>query len=324
MAASFPVYPATTQERDAWIVARRGLRNIVDPLQPYAFTVEEECSASGEVVPVATVFLSNRECPWRCLMCDLWRNTLTESVPPGAIPLQIDYALKRLPPARQIKLYNSGSFFDARAIPPQDHAEIAARVATFEQVIVECHPALADDACLRFRDRLTGKLEVAMGLETAHPEILARLNKRMTTEQFAHAAQRLRRHGIDLRAFVLVKPPFMEEADALEWTARSIDFAFECGVNAVTLIPTRGGNGALEELAAAGQFSPPALDTLEAAAAYGIALNKGRVFSDLWDLRTTRGCTGCHDRRVARLHTMNLRQVVLLPVHCDRCEENPG
>jgi len=70
-----------------------------------------------EAVPVATIFLTNRECPWRCVMCDLWKNTLIDSVPLGAIPSQIDYALARLPAARQIKLYNSGSFFDTQAIP---------------------------------------------------------------------------------------------------------------------------------------------------------------------------------------------------------------
>ena len=74
-------------------------------------------------------------------MCDLWRNTLTETVPTGAIPAQIDYALQRLPPARQIKLYNSGSFFDPQAIPLQDYPAIASSVKGFERVIVECHPA---------------------------------------------------------------------------------------------------------------------------------------------------------------------------------------
>jgi uncharacterized Fe-S cluster-containing MiaB family protein len=81
--------------------------------------------ASGAVVPVATIFLTNRECPWRCLMCDLWRNTLVDSVPAGAIPEQIEFALRQLPPARHIKLYNSGSFFDRRAIPPEDFPAIA-------------------------------------------------------------------------------------------------------------------------------------------------------------------------------------------------------
>jgi radical SAM enzyme (TIGR01210 family) len=179
--------------------------------------VEDECAASGEVVPVATIFLTNRECPWRCLMCDLWRNTLAESVPIGAIPTQIDYALRRLAPSRQIKLYNSGSFFDPKAIPIQDHPAIADRVAAFERVIVECHPALVSDACVEFRDRISGKLEVAIGLETAHAEILRQLNKRMTIGQFETAAQFLRKNEIDLRVFILVKPPFMREGEALEW-----------------------------------------------------------------------------------------------------------
>ena len=137
------------------------------------------------IKPVATIFLTNRECPFRCLMCDLWRNTLTETVPAGAIPAQIDHALRSLPPARQLKLYNSGSFFDPRAIPPEDYAAIAQRANRFERLIVENHPALIGDACLRFRDLLTGRLEVAMGLETVHPEVAAALNKRMTLEQFS-------------------------------------------------------------------------------------------------------------------------------------------
>ena len=128
---------------------------------------------AAAVEPVATIFLTNRECPFRCLMCDLWRNTLSETVPLGAIPAQIDHALLKLPPARQLKLYNSGSFFDPQAIPPADYGAIAQRANRFERLIVENHPALTGDACLRFRDLLSGKLEIAMGLETAHPEVLA-------------------------------------------------------------------------------------------------------------------------------------------------------
>ena len=225
----------------------------------------------------------------------------------------------RLPPARQIKLYNSGSFFDRRAIPVEDHAAIASRVAGLERVIVECHPALVGDDCFRFRDRLSGKLEVAMGLETVHPEILARLNKRMTLEQFRAAADRLRAKDIDLRVFILIKPPFMREDDAAEWAGRSVDFAFDCGATVATLIPTRAGNGAMEELAASGDFLPPSLATVEAAAAYGIRLKRGRVFVDLWDLRQHAKCERCHQRRVARLQRMNLLQEIPSPVGCEMC-----
>jgi archaeosine synthase beta-subunit len=50
------------------------------------------------------------------------------------------------------------------------------------------------------------------------------------------------------------------------------------------LIPVRGGNGALEALARAGVFSPPRLDTLVDALRGSLALGKGRVLADLWDL----------------------------------------
>jgi radical SAM enzyme (TIGR01210 family) len=315
-------YPENATDRDEWIRSRRPGRNPVDPFQPYAFLVEDERSATGEIVPVATVFLTNRECPWRCLMCDLWRNTLTDSVPVGAIPAQIDYALQRLTPVRQIKLYNSGSFFDPKAIPTDDYRDIADRVANFDRVIVESHPALVGAASFGFKDILSGQLEVAMGLETVHPEILERLNKRMTTGQFEEAAESLRKNNIDLRVFILVKPPFMREEEALVWAVRSLEFAFDCGATAATLIPTRAGNGAMEELSRSGEFSPPTLATLESATAHGIAMNKGRVFADIWDVRTASPCPDCHEPRIARLREMNLQQSILPLIKCDLCGGN--
>ena len=98
---------------------------------PWASLVEPERAPDGRIVQVATIFLTNRECPLRCLMCDLWKNTLQERTPPGAIPAQIDYALARLPPAPHVKLYNSGSFFDPRAIPVEDYPAIARQLRPF-------------------------------------------------------------------------------------------------------------------------------------------------------------------------------------------------
>jgi radical SAM enzyme (TIGR01210 family) len=218
-----------------------------------------------------------------------------------------------------LKLYNSGSFFDARAIPVEDHAAIAIRANAFERLIVENHPALVGEHCLRFRDRLTCRLEIAMGLETVHPQILQRLNKRMTLDQFSVAATFLRTHDIDLRVFILVQPPFMREHEALYWAERSLDFAFDCGATAATLIPTRGGNGAMEALAAAGEFSPPRMAIIEAAISYGLAFKRGRVFADLWDADKIRACPVCLKARIARLQQLNLSQIDQAPIICSEC-----
>ena len=305
-----------TTYSDEWIVSRRGARNPVDPKRPYHFLIEEECAASGEVVPIATIFLTNRECPWRCLMCDLWKNTLTNGVAPGDIPAQIEFALAQLGDARQVKLYNSGSFFDAAAIPVSDYPEIAKLLNHFERVIVECHPALVGERILRFQEMLSGKLEVAMGLETIHPDVLPRLNKRMTLDMFTDAARLLREHDIDLRAFVLLKPPFLSEEEGVLWAQRSIEFAFDCHATAVSLIPVRRGNGALEAL----NFYPPKLESLETALDNAIRLRRGRVFADLWDLQTFSHCPACFNDRRLRLARMNLSQTVEPPIVCAACQ----
>ena len=293
---------------DDWILERRPPRNPLSADRPYAWLVEPEPAADGRVVNVATLFLTNRECPFRCLMCDLWKNTLPESVSPGQIPEQIRWALAQLPPAQHLKLYNAGSFFDPRAIPPEDYPAIARLADPFERVIVECHPKLVGSRCWKFRDLLSGELEVALGLETAHPEVLHRLNKGMTTDDFAKAARALRAEGVAVRAFILVRPPFLTEAEGLEWAKRSLDFAFANGVACCSLIPTRDGNGAMEELARQGHFAPPSLDSMEAVMEYGLGLRAGRVFLDLWDIGKVSPDASNRAERVARLARMNLLQ----------------
>ncbi len=264
--------------------------------------------------PVLTVLIANRECPWRCLMCDLWRSTTEQSVPPGAVAAQVRDALSAFPEARRAKLYNAGSFFDPHAIAPEDLPEIVRAVRGLDRVVVECHPALVGDACRRFADDIGGRLEVAMGLETVHPEALASLNKRMTADDFRRAADRLSSWRIPFRAFVLLGAPRLPAAEAVAWTGRSVEFAFDCGATAVTIIPTRAGNGALDALERRGEFTPPALEDLEVALALALGIRqvrgRVRVFADLWDLDRLRKCGACFPRRRDRLAGMNRTQTV--------------
>ena len=311
---------------DAQILAARPPKQLVDPRRPYACLLEEEYSARGQLEQVATIFLTNRECPFRCLMCDLWRNTTDDSVAEGDIPAQFDVAFEELAieaavksgGIAQVKLYNSGNFFDAQAIARQDWPGIADRLVTCQTTIVENHPRLCNDDCLQFRNSLQGELEIALGLETVHPEILPRLNKQMTLIDFQRAVEFLRDHEISVRAFILLKPPSLDEEEGVQWAIRSLEYAFEVGVQCCSVIPTRPGNGIMEQLQDQGIFQPPDVHSMERVLAAGLQMEQGRVFMDLWDAEQFCPCPECGSARLQRLETMNKTQQVLPAVECSQ------
>lgn len=267
-----------------WILNHRGTKNPVDWQKPYAWNIEPEITRKGNIEDTGTIFLTNKECPYHCLMCDLWKNTTDESVPLGAIPAQIKYALKRMPKVKNLKLYNNGSFFDPGAIPRNDYFRIAKLLKDFETIIVESHPSFINERVLAFRNILQPELQLAIGLETIHPEILPLLNKQMRIDDFQKSVAFLNIHSISSRAFILHQLPFISLKEGIIWTKKSIDFAFNTGVECCILIPLRAGNGAMDALEQKGDFKMPTIASLKKVLKYGIGLNKGRVFADLWDL----------------------------------------
>lgn len=299
------------------IAALRPAKNRLDPFIPYHFLHEQERSLTGGVNEVNTVFLTSKECIFKCLMCDLWKNTLDEPMPEGAVIAQIDYALERLPAAQVIKLYNNGNFFDTKAVFPKDYPLIADKLAGFERVIVENHPKLCGDLCARFNEMLPGKLEVAMGLETIHPRVLPLLNKQMTTEDFKRAAFFLNKHEIDTRAFILLNPPYLTDRDEnIHWTLKSVEFAFACGVKRCTIIPVRPGNGVMEVLWKSRDYVPPSLDMLEEVFDRALSFHQRQVMVDTWDIGFLSDCPDCFEKRKQRLEAMNLEQTIKPPVPC--------
>ena len=309
---------------------RRPPRQALDPWRAQGLHVEDERAADGTIASVATIFLTGRECPWRCVMCDLWRFTTESDTPRGAIPAQVAAACRTLdeshPAVSQLKLYNAGSFFDPRAVPEADYDGVAGCLRGYTRVIVESHPSLVGARTERLLDALGRQhpapaLEVAMGLETAHPGALERLHKRLTVDGFLAAAECLASLGVALRVFLLVSPPFVPASEQDDWLCRSVELGFSAGATAVSLIATRPGNGALEALADDGLFQPPRLHDLERSHALALqrAPEGGRVFADLWDLRRCADCASCFDARRARLHASNLEQRANDGIVCSLC-----
>jgi radical SAM enzyme (TIGR01210 family) len=329
-------YPRGGAARNRFVLERRGERPPHDPWRHQGVLVEDEPGADGRIGRVATIFLTGRECPWRCAMCDLWQYTITEDTPAGAIPAQILSARSALgeDPVTCLKLYNAGSFFDPRAVPECDYDAIAAALGGIPRVIVECHPSLVGPRVARFLAALAShttrtasvpRLEIAMGLETAHPVALEALNKRMTVEDFAEAAGRIRELGAALRVFLLIAPPFVRDDEQDSWLGRSIDVAFSCGASVVSLVPARSGNGTMQALAAAGSFRAPRLSDIERSVRLARTWHagRGRIFVDVWDLDRFSTCDACLDSRRDRLLQINLSQQLRPDVVCAQCGYGP-
>lgn len=297
-----------------------------DPWSLQGLHCDQEPDETGVLVRTAAVLLTGRQCPWSCVMCDLWQHTLEHDTPAGAIPRQVELAVSALRSApdtlpEHLKLYNAGSFFDPRAVPPADYPALARVIAPFRRVVVESHPALIGARVDEWRSSFEGSLEVAMGLETAHPDALRRLNKGMTVGQFQRAAEWLTARGVGVRAFLLVHPPFipLEERDL--WLLRSVDLALDSAATAVSLIPLRVGNDALDDAVHNGDARVPALSELERAHALALRHvqmrgSRMRVFADTWDLERLDACVHCAGTIRARVTQMNLTQVPTTPVSC--------
>jgi len=306
----------------------------------------EASNPTGNPVRVRTIFLRGSECRYHCVMCDLWKYTHPTATEPGHIAQQVasgvhakashagsldtrreaaDESTGRtddaFPAAQWVKLYNASSFFDTKNILAADLPSIAESVGQFQRVIVENHPRLLPwPTVLDFQSRLSGQLEIAMGLESIHPQVLPRLNKQMTPQHFANAARRCQEHGIDVRAFVLLRPPWMDEAESTDWCQRSIDFALENGVRHVSVIATRRGNGALEWLQQRGQFQTPLASSLEHIAHRYVDHPSGVIAVDLWDWNQLRGtCPLCQDARRLHLCDINLRRIDHARIVCEAC-----
>lgn len=309
--------PDSVGDHRAWVESLRGKKNPIRNVHECDFLVEAETvDRHGQAVSALTLFLVGAECPLRCTMCDLWKNTLDQATPAAAIPQQIHFALERTRSQAPswVKLYNASNFFEPKAVPPKDLPHIAESLHQFERVVVENHPRFKSHRCVEFAESLTGQLEVAIGLESADDSILRFLAKSITLQGIETYIAWLKSYEIDMRCFVMLQPPPLGPDQSLGKCVASIRWSAQRGVRHCSIIPSRAGNGAMEQLMQEGTFRPPTLGQLELSLEHALECvedckSEMVVTVDLWDAEKLDGaCRACRSQRIARLSEMNARQ----------------
>lgn len=295
------------------VLAARGPKNPVVPQTTPLVVTESEPDADLQLRSATTVFLLGKECPFRCLMCDLWRNTTDQRTEPGSLVRQLAAVLPSITHRDTIKLYNASNFFDPQAVPTTDLADLAALVRDFKCVVVENHPKLIGPAVRAFADQINGQLQVAMGLETSDPERLSWLNKQMTVADYDLACRKLLDWGMSIRTFLLLPAPGVPPADMVSHTLASVRHALAMGSDVTSLIPLRSGNGILDQLISGGSVTLATGAILMQTFEQALHLPRQRcqrVLLDLWDLEKFFHTQGSLHALRERLMNFNSRQCV--------------
>ena len=293
---------------DAWVASLPPAKQSPTMERAVAAFVEREMLDTGRCVRVGTIILNNRECPYRCVFCGLWQDTIDDTPRPDAVAHQVEQALATFGAIDAVKLYNAGSFFDEDAIPPGDRDRIAALCQPIERIIVESRPELIDERAVRFARALNGTLEIAVGLEIADDQILALMNKRMTLGSVRRAGRFMTDHGIALRTFIIVQPPFVSPERAVSAACASAHFAHTCGAQTVTLIRAHATPGAMQWLSDEGFWAPPDPWAVYDAARMLIADSPALTLVDRWSLDREPSCSACAPALDAAFDALNTQQ----------------
>lgn len=166
-----------------------------------------------------------------------------------------------------ISVYNSGNWFANKEIPPEARQSIYHAVAhsCCEGIMVESLPQfITPQAIAEAKEHLGDKrLIVGIGLQSADDFIRnVCINTTCTKEQFEQASHLLWENGYTAKAYLMIKPPFLTESEAVAETVQSIQYVSSIGYEDVSVCPTRiAPYTIIAELARRGMYTPPSLWT---------------------------------------------------------------
>ncbi|GAA3860489.1 archaeosine biosynthesis radical SAM protein RaSEA [Haloarcula argentinensis] len=306
-----------------------------DPREPTRVWLDEDNTPDG-VYQSLTIILNTGGCRWAraggCTMCGY----VAESVEGGTVAhedlmAQIQHCLDHEAENSDeqsglIKIYTSGSFLDEREVPAETRQAIAETFADRERIVVESLPDFVDEETVGDFVDVGLETDVAVGLETATDRVRHDcVNKYFDFADFEAASEAAQAAGAGVKAYLLMKPPFLSEAEAVEDMKRSVRrCAAVDGCHTVSMNPCNVQRYTMvEELYHDGGYRPPWLwsvaEVLESTADEDVI-----VVSDPVGHGSDRGphnCGECDDKVQRAIKDFDLRQdpAVFEQVSCE-CE----
>ena len=184
---------------------------------------KEKDILDGKIVNAFVLILRTKGCFWAkesgCSMCGYYRETYDASY--DEIKRQVDEAYMQYEGEEIVKIFTSGSFLDEKEVPKELRNYIFKKFSKAKKIIVETRPEFVDEL-----EEISNeiRLEIAMGLESANNKVLEHsINKGFTFEEWKKSAEKVISFGRELKVYILIKPPFLTENDAIKDAVRSAE-----------------------------------------------------------------------------------------------------
>ncbi|MHA1915627.1 MAG: archaeosine biosynthesis radical SAM protein RaSEA [Promethearchaeota archaeon] len=283
--------------------------------KPVSFWVKEDRLIS-EIGKEFTIILRTKGCNWAlgenggCTMCGYIRDANVEEIDQNRIIKQFEFAfndkIKEISSDDNnyiLKIFNSGSFFDDNEISADVRKFIYEKVATIDnikEVVVESRVEyITPEKLQEFSFYLKGKyVEVAIGLESVNDYIRNYyINKGMVFEEFVEVLNMCKKFGVGVKAYLLLKPPFLNEQGGIDDCVASINSLIELKVNTISINPLNIQKGTLaERLWYQNRYRPPWFHSLFKVLKKSLTqekLTQVRIVSDPSGAGSKRGIHNC-------------------------------
>ena len=285
---------------------------------------KEEELLDGNIAKAMVIVLRTKGCSWSkisgCSMCGYFKETYDAGY--DEIKQQIDDAYKRYENEEIVKFFTSGSFLDEKELPRDLQLYAIEKFSKAKKIVIESRPEF-----IKNLKGLEGNIEVAMGLESANDRVLEySINKGFRFHAWLKNARLVKKFGKKLRVYILIKPPFLKEREAIEDAINAAKKVKDIA-DSISLNPTAiHGKTIVETLWRRHLYRPPWLwsvvEVIKGVAGFYDGMIKCDVVAGGME-RGAHNCGKCDKKILKAIKEFNLNQDVKIfdRIDCDCREE---
>ncbi len=183
-------------------------------------------------------------CSWyrfsSCSMCGYF-NDVSSEIRSENLKRQIDIVSDSLEDVKTLKIFTSGSFLDPQEFPIEARDYFFRKISgKVEKLLVESRTEYITESNIAYLKDFGIPIRIAIGLESANDQIMRNsINKGSTFAKYVKAAEAVRKMGYELRTYLLFKPLFLSEEDAIadmiDSVRKSAPYSTDVSVNPMNI-----------------------------------------------------------------------------------------